>query len=182
MPYLQYLPSLSTNKRDSHTAYYGLVRPVDDPIWQSIFPPNGFGCKCRTKQLTKEQAQKILDEQAEKGIVYDIETEQVKHPLTGEMVSTPKGVHFSFNHNHDRLSAMLKLAEERHGVLFAKDIADTVVMDDIAERFLSHWLGSNIFGHQQAFKEMSDVVNEYGLSELEFMAVYHYTYGGQSWL
>ncbi len=124
LPYLQYLPSLSTNQRDSHTAYYDLVRPVDDPIWQSIFPPNGFGCKCRTRQLTRTKAQKILDEQAEKGIVYDIEMEEVKHPLTGEMVSTLKGVHFSFNHNHDRLTALLKLAEDKHGGKFKDGLGD----------------------------------------------------------
>lgn len=112
-PYLQYMPSLSSQKRDEHKGYYGLVRLVDDPIWQSIFPPNGYGCKCWVKQLTKNQAQKVLDEQAEKGIVYDIKMEKVKHPLTGETISTPKGVHFSFNHNHDRLSAMLRLYDEK---------------------------------------------------------------------
>lgn len=112
-PYLQYMPSLSSQKRDEHKGYYGLVRLVDDPIWQSIFPPNGYGCKCWVKQLTKNQAQKVLDEQAEKGIAHDIKMEKVKHPLTGETISTPKGVHFSFNHNHDRLSAMLRLYDEK---------------------------------------------------------------------
>lgn len=43
-PYLEYRPSLSTHKRDEHKAYYGIIRHIDDPIWQSIFPPNGFGC------------------------------------------------------------------------------------------------------------------------------------------
>lgn len=120
LPFLQYMPSMSTTKRDNHKPFYGLVREVDDPIWTSIMPPNGFGCKCWVKQLTKTRAQKILDEQAEKGIVYDIEMEQVKHPLTGEMMTVPKGVHFSFNHNHDRLTALLKLAEDKHGKGFAE--------------------------------------------------------------
>ncbi|STZ63923.1 phage head morphogenesis protein, SPP1 gp7 family [Moraxella lacunata] len=123
LPYLQYMPSVSANKRDNHKQFYGMVRPVDDPIWASIMPPNGFGCKCWVKQLTKTRAKKILDEQAEKGIVYDIDMEQVKHPLTGEMMTVPKGVHFSFNHNHDRLTALLKLAEEKHGKEFADGLA-----------------------------------------------------------
>lgn len=120
LPYLQYMPSVSVNKRDNHKQFYNMVRPVDDPIWASIMPPNGFGCKCWVKQLTKTRAKKILDEQAENGIVYDIEMEQVKHPLTGEMMTVPKGVHFSFNHNHDRLTALLKLAEEKHGSPFTQ--------------------------------------------------------------
>lgn len=127
LPFLQYMPSVSTNKRDEHKQFYGLVREVDDPIWANIMPPNGFGCKCWVKQLTKTRAQKLLDEQAEKGIVYDIEMEQVKHPLTGEMMSVPKGVHFSFNHNHDRLTALLKLAQEKHGVEFSDRLKKEVV-------------------------------------------------------
>lgn len=132
LPYLQYMKSASTNKRDEHKQFYGMVRPVDDPIWASIMPPNGFGCKCWVKQLTKTRAQKILNEQAEKGIVYDIEMEQVKHPLTGEMMTVPKGVHFSFNHNHDRMTALLKLAQEKHGVEFSdrlKKEIDSLMLD-----------------------------------------------------
>ncbi|UYZ94964.1 phage minor head protein [Moraxella bovis] len=122
LPYLQYMKSASTNKRDEHKQFYGMVRPVDDPIWASIMPPNDFGCKCWVKQLTKTRAEKILNEQAEKGIVYDIEMEEVKHPLTGEMMTVPKGVHFSFNHNHDRLTALLKLAEDKHGAGFVEKL------------------------------------------------------------
>lgn len=118
-PYLQYMPSVSANLRDDHKAYYGLIRHVDDPIWQSILPPNGFGCKCWVKQLTKNQAQKVLDEQALDGIVYDIEMQEVKDSKTGDVISIPKGIAPSFNHNHDRLTALLKLAEDKHGADFA---------------------------------------------------------------
>ncbi|MDO4699581.1 MAG: phage minor head protein [Moraxella sp.] len=117
LPYLQYMPSLSENKRDSHQRYYGLVRPVDDPIWASLMPPNGFGCKCWVKQITKSEAKR-------QGISepIELETETIKNPATGEMVETPKGVHFSFNHNHDRLTAMLKLAEDKHGTVFGEKL------------------------------------------------------------
>lgn len=113
LPYLQYMPSVSTKKRDEHKQYYGLVRPVDDPIWSSIMPPNGFGCRCYVKQLTKRQAEKIgISEPT------TLEMETVQNPRTGEAMQTPKGVHFSFAHNHDRLTALLKLAEDKHGTDF----------------------------------------------------------------
>lgn len=127
LPFLQYMPSLSENQRLAHKRYYNLVRAVDDPIWQSIFPPNSYGCKCWVKQLTHTKAQKILDEQAKKGIVYDIEMEEVKHPLTGEIMTVPKGVHFSFNHNHDRFTAMLELAEDKHGKNFVYTLKQQVI-------------------------------------------------------
>ncbi len=90
---------------------------------ESILSSDGIishNCKCWVKQITKTAAQKTLDEQAKNGIVYDIEMETIKNPATGELVETPKGVHFSFNHNHDRLTAMLKLAEDKHGTAFGE--------------------------------------------------------------
>lgn len=120
LPYLQYMPSVSANLRDDHKQFYGLIATVEDPIWQSIYPPNGFGCKCWVRQLTKTKAQKLLDEQAEQGIVYDIKMEQFTDPKTGDVISIPKGIAPSFNHNHDRLTALLRLAEDKHGADFAK--------------------------------------------------------------
>lgn len=123
LPFLQYMPSVSAKKRDNHTRYYGLLRPVDDPIWQYIFPPNGYGCKCWVKQLTRKQAEKIQFQQAKdvsngKADRFELEMETVENPRTGEKMTTPKGVHFSFAHNHDRLTALLKLAEDKHGTEF----------------------------------------------------------------
>ena len=117
LPYLEYKPSISKNKRDNHTRYYGLIRPVDDPIWQAIFPPNGYGCKCSVAQLTKKQAER-------KGISepVELETETVTNPRIGQELTVPKGVHFSFAHNHDRLTALLKLAEEKHGNYFGLQV------------------------------------------------------------
>lgn len=122
LPYLQYMPSVSENARLEHKKFYNIVRPVDDPIWQSIFPPNGFGCKCWVKQISKTKAEKI-------GISkpVDLDMETVENPRTGEKMTTPVGVHFSFNHNHDRLTALLKLAEDKHGTEFGDRLKKEVV-------------------------------------------------------
>ena len=115
LPYLQYMPSVSENPRLSHKRYYDLVRPVDDAIWKSIKPPNSFGCKCWVKQLTKRQAEKV-------GISEETPLEMVdyENPKTGEKSQVPAGIDPSFNHNHDRLTALLKLAQEKHGSPFTQ--------------------------------------------------------------
>ena len=51
-PNLKYLSSLASNPRDSHKKFYGLVRPVDDPVWALILPPSDWGCKCSVEQTT----------------------------------------------------------------------------------------------------------------------------------
>lgn len=119
LPYLQYMPSVSENPRLSHKRYYGLCRPADDAIWQSIMPPNGWGCKCWVKQLTKRQAQKVgISEKTE------LDTQEYTNPKTGKTSDVPMGIDPSFNHNFDRLTALFKLAEAKHGKLFAKKLGD----------------------------------------------------------
>lgn len=115
LPYLRYNPSAAGNKRDSHKRYYGLVLPVQHPIWQQIFPPNGYGCQCSVSQLTRRQA-----ERAGISAEPDIEMEYVENPRTGEEVEVPVDITPSFAHNHARRTqAVLDLAAQKHGTEFA---------------------------------------------------------------
>lgn len=55
-PLLQYITQHDENVRDEHAAYDGTTLPVDHPFWRTHFPPNGFRCRCRVKQLRKGEA------------------------------------------------------------------------------------------------------------------------------
>lgn len=52
-PYWMYVAILDGKTRPSHRALNGQVFRHDDPIWASIFPPNGFNCRCRVVALTE---------------------------------------------------------------------------------------------------------------------------------
>lgn len=43
-PFLRYSAILDRRTRPTHARWHGIIRPVDDPIWQTIYPPNGFNC------------------------------------------------------------------------------------------------------------------------------------------
>ncbi|MBB3963495.1 phage minor head protein [Rhizobium metallidurans] len=45
-PYWQYNHSGSLHPRLQHKAWNGLCLAADDPAWDSMYPPNGFGCGC----------------------------------------------------------------------------------------------------------------------------------------
>ncbi|WP_304333714.1 phage minor head protein [Conchiformibius steedae] len=127
LPYLRYNPSAADHKRDSHKRYYGLVLPVQHPIWQQIFPPNGYGCQCSVSQLTRQQA-----ERAGISSEPDIEMTEVTNPRTGEVVQVPADITPSFAHNHaKRTQAVLDLAAEKHGEVYqaglARDLVDYMV-------------------------------------------------------
>lgn len=51
-PMLRYVTVGDDRVRASHAALNGLQRPKDDPIWDTIYPPNGWNCRCLVKVVS----------------------------------------------------------------------------------------------------------------------------------
>lgn len=121
------------------------------------------------------------------------------------MVETPKGVHFSFNHNHDRLTAMLKLAEDRHGAKWATQLAKeadiqlatarSLLVANVAKNqsigtqpllandqdelaVFKEWLSDDyrFEVYQEAYKSLDK--EQFPLNEAQYMAIRYYTGSG----
>lgn len=56
-PYLMRDGINDSRQRPEHKALDGLIRPIDDPIWQTCSAPSGYRCRCLQRSLTKEQAE-----------------------------------------------------------------------------------------------------------------------------
>lgn len=52
-PNIEYTPSTAKEPRDVHRPYYGMIRPIDDPVWAGILPPSDWGCQCGWKTTDK---------------------------------------------------------------------------------------------------------------------------------
>lgn len=50
-PLLKYRTAGDERVRLEHELLDGFVRKVDDPIWDILFPPNGWGCRCDVQQM-----------------------------------------------------------------------------------------------------------------------------------
>ncbi|USQ51754.1 phage minor head protein [Serratia marcescens] len=86
---------MDAKTRPSHARLHNRVFHYLDPIWQYIFPPNGFNCRCRAEALTEQEVK-------QRGYVISrTDSEVVQQVMTGEdengrPIFTPvNGVRFS---------------------------------------------------------------------------------------
>lgn len=95
-PYLEYRQIQRPSKRDTHEPYHGLIRPVDDPVWQRIMPPNGWFCGCSVRQVNDRMLKR---EGKQVSPPFEPELEEYENRRTGEIERLPKGLQPGFDTN-----------------------------------------------------------------------------------
>ena len=87
--YLQYDAVMDGVTRPAHRALNGRVYRKDDPIWSSIYPPNGFHCRCGVNGLTQYHVDRdglSVNESSGDTVTRDMDIGP--NPLTGEVFPT----------------------------------------------------------------------------------------------
>jgi SPP1 gp7 family putative phage head morphogenesis protein len=54
LPMLKYVTVGDERVRQDHRPLDGVTRPVDDPFWDTYYPPNGWRCRCDVNQEDEE--------------------------------------------------------------------------------------------------------------------------------
>ncbi len=52
MPLLEYKTAGDDRVREAHQVLDGVKKDMDDPFWDTYYPPNGFNCRCTVIQIT----------------------------------------------------------------------------------------------------------------------------------
>jgi Phage Mu protein F like protein len=91
-PLLLYVQTTSADPREEHRQWWGLILPVDHPFWRSHFPPNGWGCKCAVRAVTKREAEGYRGQKNYSFEAPTIETERFVNRRTGEVTAVPVGI------------------------------------------------------------------------------------------
>ncbi|MBL4783025.1 MAG: hypothetical protein JKX92_12360 [Porticoccaceae bacterium] len=95
-PWLVYLTVGDLRVRQLHQQWNKTALPVDDPWWDTHYPPNGWGCRCSIVSATEKQAQRL-------GAQFDDappinKTERVD-TATGEVLDVPEGIDLGWDYN-----------------------------------------------------------------------------------
>ncbi|UTO29303.1 phage head morphogenesis protein [Bartonella harrusi] len=97
LPYLTYALSSSEHKRLEHESWVGFTAPVDDPVWDWLYPPNGWRCKCSVRQVSRYEAENLGYE--EDAAPFQVEQKVWHNKRTGKVEKIPKGIDPGWNSN-----------------------------------------------------------------------------------
>jgi hypothetical protein len=116
LPFLVYTLSTAERRRLEHERYVGIVAPVDDPIWNRLYPPNGWGCQCGVRQISQREAER-LGWRPDKEPVQLVERPW-RNRRTGQTVMVPEGVDPGWDTNPGKNRGR-NVAEFLHGKVTA---------------------------------------------------------------
>jgi hypothetical protein len=97
-PWLQYIHDDSVrHPRPHHQAWDGMVLHIDNPWWQTHYPPNGWGCKCRVFSISPRE----LAAMGKSGpdTAPDDGTYQWTDKRTGQEYTVPEGIDPGWDYN-----------------------------------------------------------------------------------
>ncbi|MDR1946606.1 MAG: minor capsid protein [Desulfovibrio sp.] len=57
-PYARYVAMQDRRTRPEHAAWHGMVVPLDDPWWDTHWPPNGWGCRCSAQNVSERDVER----------------------------------------------------------------------------------------------------------------------------
>lgn len=98
LPYLEYRTGPSENHRPHHRAKAGTILHADSPFWDEWMPPNGWGCKCWVRQLTRAEALRrgVSEEPQVRDTIWT-------NPRSGEVQIVPVGIDPGWQRNPGQL-------------------------------------------------------------------------------
>lgn len=106
-PYWEYNAVMDNRTRPTHAALNGRVFRWDDPIWQTIYPPNGYNCRCWVRALTEAQMKnhplgvetsddRLVTVQQPYGLDGEIRpVKAYRDPKTGQLLVPDAGFHLN---------------------------------------------------------------------------------------
>lgn len=120
-PYLLYQLGPSREHRVEHLSWAGRLLPVDHPWWQTHFPPNGWGCKCHVRAVSKREAERLRAQGAVSETAPDEGEQEYLNQRTGEVLQVPKGIDPGWAYNPGAAGRVAQTLDNLSGKLARAD-------------------------------------------------------------
>ncbi|MCY1215738.1 Phage Mu protein F like protein [compost metagenome] len=123
-PYLLYQLGPSREHRPEHVGWAGILLPAEHPWWQTHFPPNGWGCKCWVRQVSRREAERLRATGKFLTDAPDLGEVEYINKRSGQVVSVPKGIEPGWAYNPgavSRLARAQQLLDEKEGATSTKE-------------------------------------------------------------
>lgn len=116
LPFLVYTLSRAERRRFEHEGWVGIVAPVDDPIWDRLYPPNGWGCQCGVRQISQREAERLGWRPDQPPV--QLVVRPWRNKRTGQTVQVPVGIDPGWDTNPGKNRGR-NVAEFLHGQVAA---------------------------------------------------------------
>lgn len=104
LPFIRYVSVMDGRERPEHGAWHGTILPVDDPWWDTHYPPCGWNCRCDAQPLNK----RIM---ARRGLEVTPANDIPRFPVrdyvnkrTGEVTRLEQGIDAGWSYNVGKAS------------------------------------------------------------------------------
>jgi SPP1 gp7 family putative phage head morphogenesis protein len=104
-PYVRYITRGDERVRASHAQWNGVTLPVDDPFWNTHWPPNGWRCRCRVQSMTRREYARRVDEGSITTTAPPADSREWINPRTGEVLQVPAGIDPGWAYNPGQAGA-----------------------------------------------------------------------------
>ncbi len=182
--HLQYRTAQDDKVRKAHAALANITLPVDDPFWNSYFPPNGWRCRCTVVQVRKGKYEVTDSDTANK--LGDVATTQIgkdgknkaeifRFNAGKEKKVFPPGHPYTYsgncntqlaNENNDKckaIKAVNEQADERFGKKYSVAEKQAVYAKPVEDQYTTlhsdNDSGGKVLAHQLLNPEKSDFKN-----------------------
>lgn len=109
-PYWEYRTKRDARVRAEHKRWEGLILRADDQWWDSHYPPNGWGCRCRVWPRTDRDLQLAGKERPDSAP--DDGTYEWAHPGSGEVFRKPVGIDPGWDYHPGKAAWGRRLSED----------------------------------------------------------------------
>lgn len=151
-PYLLYSLGPSREHRADHMRLEGVVLPVESPFWQTYFPPNGWGCKCRVTPVSKVRYARLqqegmpVREGGQRPVQLappPIADREYVNRRTGEVLRIPEGIDPGWDYNPGQVARDVHMARVLGAKLQSAPVAVGSALMQLSVGFIKTALAQN---------------------------------------